>query len=89
MEDYKNNLLFNYFNSKLADEITENGIENTIMFLSTLYSVDESVVIKYKELYGNYPEIPFDNTDVEMIKIRSILTDISRTLKINKIRKCI
>lgn len=68
------------------EEITKQGKENLIITISKSHGVKKEIIVKYIEIYCEYPFITFNNYDSRNIKItRKRLKIITRSFKINKI----
>jgi hypothetical protein len=69
-----------------AAEITKEGRENLINMISKQYNIKREILIKYSEIYGDYPFITLSDTltrDAEITIER--LNIITRSFKLNKI----
>lgn len=64
------------------------GDQIRLPYLQYFYKVNKKVLDKYKQIYGNYPETYILNNNEEKLYLeKNRLLNISRLLKINKLKE--
>jgi len=90
--DYMDKLIDDRNSYKDVQYLKMTKLANDLFFniLSTVYDVDKNMLDKFKDVYGKYPSTPnFQNNEKTVIRDKNRMFNLIRSLKINKIRKCI
>lgn len=69
------------------DEITNDGKLRLINTICRVHNIEKEVVIKYIEIYNEYPYTAFSDTKYLKKNVEDKLKIISRSFKIKKITK--
>jgi len=76
------------YKKEMSVEISTMGNKLILLYLQNFYNVNIDVLDKYKQIYGNYPETFILNNNEEKLYLeKNRLLNISRLLKINKLKE--